>query len=209
MLISKTECPPVPRMPGPPGATLFLVLLAALAAGCSSEAPRPEPAAQAKPKFAPELEAVATSVLGAEAEVVLHGDLARTGTQQVLVVNRLPKTPPNVPPGLIVTRAALLEKDGQRWKEIFRADEHLKNAQGYLGGAPLAPVTGWRIQHEQSEEKGLSLYFTPIHQPAGGHIATIGVRWNPKVKRYQSLDRNFEKFQGEAPALDKTESILR
>jgi hypothetical protein len=37
----------------------------------------------------------------------------------------------------------------------------------------------------------------------------IEVRWNAKVKRYQSLDRNFENFLGELPSLETPESQIR
>jgi hypothetical protein len=39
-------------------------------------------------------------------------------------------------------------------------------------------------------------------------VQTLGVRWNPNVKRYQSLDRTFEQFQGEVPALETPQSQI-
>jgi len=135
--------------------------------------------------------------------------LVRTAQEQVLAVNRLPKTPAGTVPGILVTRAVVAENDGGKWKEVFRCDEHLKNPEGFLSGTPLAPVTGWRLQYEQNAEKGLLLFFTPLEQPRGGHVPAIGVRWNPKVKRYQSLDRNFEQFLGELPALERPTSRLK
>ena len=48
----------------------------------------------------------------------------------------------------------------------------------------------------------LVMYFTPLDKPAGGYIQTIGIRWNPKVKRYESLDRTYEQFLGESPTLE-------
>ncbi len=131
-----------------------------------------------------------------------YGDLALTGKQQILVINRLKKTPEGKAPGIIFTRAAIVENDGGTWKQVFLCDEHLKNTKGYLGATPLAPVPAWRLQYEQHEDKGLIMYFTPLDKPAGGYMQTIGVRWNPKVKRYQSLDRNFDQFLGEAPELE-------
>lgn len=185
-----------------------LVLLAACRQPASprpAEAP-PQPPTPAVPR---EFVSVAQSMLGSEAEVLAFGDLARTGRQEVLAVNRLAKTPTGIVPGILVTRAAVAENEGSKWKEVFRCDEHLKNPSGFLGATPIAPVTGWRLQYEQNAEKGLLLYFTPLQQPGGGHILTIGVRWNPKVSRYQSLDRNFEQFLGEVPALEKFHSYLR
>ena len=182
----------------------------ALLAACSEPA-RPKPAeAPAKPAVPAEISSVAQGLLGSEAEVLVFGDLARTGQQQALVVNRLPKTPAGTVPGTLVTRAVVVENDGGKWKEVVRCDEHLKNPQGYLGGTPIAPVTGWRLQYEQSAEKGLQLYFTPLEMSgASGHIPTIAVRWNPKVKRYQSLDRNYENFLGEVPTLEMINSRLK
>ncbi len=192
-------------------ATLFFCALALLAA-CSQPAPSQPAAAPAKlgaPAVPREIASVAHSLLGLEAEVLVFGDLARTGRQQVLAVNRLAKTPAGADPGILVTRAALAENDGRKWMEVFRCDEHLKNPNGFLGATPITPVTGWRLQYEQNAESGLQLYFTPLELPGGGHIPTIGVRWNPKVKRYQSLDRNLERFQSEAPTLDRFYSHLK
>ncbi len=157
----------------------------------------------------PEIEQVAEGALGSDAEVMVFGDLARNGRQEVLAINRLKTTPSGVVPGVLFTRAVIVEKDGGSWKEVFRCDEHLKNPSGFLGGIPIAPVTGWRLQYEQHEDKGLVMYFTPLAQPAGGYVQTMGVRWNPKVKRYQSLDRNFEQFLTEVPSLEPIEAPLR
>jgi hypothetical protein len=112
--------------------------------------------------------------------------------------------------GTLLTRAVILENAGSSWKQIFLCDEHLKNTKGFLGGTPLAPVNGWRLQYEQ-HEKGLEMYFTPIMSPKGegGHVLPVGIRWNPKVKRYQSLDRTFENFLGELPSLETPESQIR
>ncbi len=192
-------------------ATVLFCALALLVA-CSQPA-RPKPAeAEAKPvapAVPPEISGVAQSVLGSEAELLVYGDLARTGLPQVLVVNRLARTPAGIVPGNLVTRLVLAEQSGGKWKEVLRCDEYLKNTEGFLGGTPIAPVTGWRVQYEQNAEKGLLLFFTPLEQPAGGHAPTIGVRWNPRVKRYQSLDRNLEHFLGEVPALERVNSRLK
>lgn len=194
-------------------AVTMLSCALALLAACSkparpksAEAP-PKPAAPAVPV---EITSVAQDVLGSEAEVLVFGDLAKTGREQVLVVNRLAKTPAGTVPGTLVTRAAVVENDGGKWIEVFHCDEHLKNPQGFLGATPIAPVTGWRLQYEQNAERGLQLYFTPLEMSGtSGHIPTIGVRWNPKVKRYQSLDRNYENFLGEVPTLEPIHSHLK
>ncbi len=191
--------------------TLFFCTLALLVA-CSQPAPPQLAAAPPNlgvPAAPPEITSVAQSMLGSEAEVLVFGDLAHTGRQQVLAINRLAKTPASADPGILVTRAALAENNGGKWMEVFRCDEHLKNPSGFLGGTPIPPVTGWRLQYQQNAERGLQLYFTPLESPGAGHIPTIGVRWNPKVKRYQSLDRNLDRFLSEVPTLDRFYSHLK
>jgi hypothetical protein len=190
---------------------ILSALLFCFCAACSGEPPKRAEQAQKPPEPAipPEIQAAANAVLGSETEVLAYGDLAKTGHQQVLAINRIPKRPENVVPGILLTRGAIVSKEGDRWKELFRVDEHLKNTNGFLAATPVSPVNGWRLQFEQSAEKGLQMYFTPIQQPKGGYMLTIGVRWNPKVKRYQSLDRNYENFLGEAPALEKLNSYLK
>ncbi len=192
-----------------PAITLLCAL--GLAVSCSGPTPASKPAAAQPqaPAVPAELQQVAEGVLGSESEVLAFGDLARTGRQQILVINRLKTTPQGMAPGILLTRAVLVENDGGAWKEVFRCDEHLKNTHGFLAATPLASVTGWRLQYEQHADKGLVMYFTPLAQPTGGYIQTIGVRWNPEAKRYQSLDRTFEHFLGETPALEQPEMRLR
>ncbi len=191
-------------------ATVMCVL--ALCAGCGNEPPaKPSETAQktAEPAVPAEFQSAATAVLGGDAEVLVFGDLAKTGNQQVLVINRIKKTPDNTVPGILLTRATILSQQDGKWTELLHVDEHLKNTNGFLAATPVAPVTGWRLQFEQHAEKGLQLYFTPLQQPAGGTLQVIGVRWNEKVKRYQSLDRTYQHFLGESPSLEKINSYLR
>jgi len=172
--------------------------------GCGQETPKPEAAAEAEPAVPEEIQSAAHSLLGAESTVLLFGDLAKTGKQQFLVANVVPRTPKNTDPGTVVTRAVIAENQDGQWSEILRVDEHLKNSKGYLGSTPLTPITGWRLQYEQDAEKGLQLYFTPIKGTGDSHVLPIGVRWNPAAKRYQSLNPTFEHFLGESPSLGET-----
>jgi hypothetical protein len=162
-----------------------------------------------KPTTPPDIQVAADSALGSETEVLSFGDLARTGKQQIFAVNRLKATPQGVMPGTLISRAVVIEDDGGKWKEMFRCDEHLQNPKGYLGGTPLAPVNAWRLQFEQHDDKGLEMYFTPLAKPAGGYIETTGVRWNPELKLYESLDRTYEHFLGETRNLETPESQVR
>lgn len=172
----------------------------------------PTPAAETKPA-APavpdDVDAAAKSLLGSETQVLLFGDLAKTGKRQLLAANVVPKTPKNNVPGTVITRAVIAEEDNGKWTELFRCDEHLKNQKGYLGMTPLDSITGWRLQYEQNEEKGLQLYLTPLKVNGDSHVLTIGVRWNPATKRYQSLDASYEKFLKESPQLSSLRSTLR
>jgi len=173
--------------------------------------PAPSAAEPAKPAVPDDVQAGAQALLGTETSVLLFGDLAKNGKQQFLAANVVPKTTKNNNiPGTIITRAVIAQNDDGQWKEIFRCDEHLKNAKGFLGGTPMSDVSGWRIAYEQDPAKGLSLYLTPlkgVDDPA--HSLPIGVRWNPQTKRYQSLDRTYEHFLLEQPMMGGTpKSVL-
>ena len=170
-----------------------------------AEAATPAPAGPAIPA---DVQAAAEATLGTDTDVLVFGDLAKNGHRQVLAVNRVKGNLQTAAAGTLVSRLAVIENEGFKWNEIFRCDEHLKNAEGYLAGTPLSAVNGWRLQYEQDARKGLQMYFTPIAKPAGGYIQTIGVRWNPQVKRYQSLDRTYEHFLGEASTLETPQSEL-
>lgn len=190
------------------------MLAAMLCASCNSNSkPAQEttqaPAAPAALQVPDDIQAATNNVLGSDAEVLAFGDLAKNGRTQVLVVNRLKTTPPGMVPGTLISRLSIIEKQDGKWKEILRCDEHIKNMNGFLGGIPLAAVSSWRLQFEQHEDKGLFLYFTPLEKPTGGYVQTIGVRWNPQVKRYQSLDRSYEHFLTELPALETPQSQVR
>lgn len=184
------------------------VLLAAALACVSCGSSRPEAkseaaqAAPATPQVPDNIQKAAENDLGSEAEVLVWGDLAKTGKTQALVINRLKVMPKTAAPGILISRASVIEDDKGKWNEIFRCDEHLENQKGYLGRQPIAAVGSWRLQYEQDTHKGLQMYFTPLNQPAGGYIQTLGVRWNPEVKRYETMDPSYEHFLMEQPTLE-------
>ena len=199
------------------GIVLQLVLavasIASFLGGCGEDAPQPKPAAEGKPAaltVPEEVQSAADALLGKETTVLLVGDLAKNGKQQFLAANVVPKTPKNNNiPGTVVTRVVVAENDDGKWMEIFRCDEYLKNAKGYLPGTPLSGITGWRLAYEQDPDKGMALYFTPLKGTTESHQLPIGVRWNPETKRYQSLDRSYEHFLVEVPSLQNARSSLR
>ncbi len=112
-------------------------------AGCHSAqqaAPADVTAASQRADVADEARGVAEASLGKQAEILAHGDLARNGLEQVLVVNRFSTGAAASagganPSPIFVTRAAVLEKNGGKWSEVLLCDEHLKNPNGYLGGS--------------------------------------------------------------------------
>src|SRR5580704_18745183 len=195
--------------------------LSALALGlaltsCDSNSPKAAADAEKKatPPTAPaipdEYQDAAKTMLGSDSEVLLFGDLAKNGKQEVLAANVVPNTPKSVVAGTVVTRAVIAEKseDG-KWSELLRADEHLKNPKGFLGQTPLVAVTGWKLQYKQSPEKGMTIYFTPIKTGSNERTLPIAVAWNPATKRYQSMDLSYQHFLNEAPSLENSRSMLR
>lgn len=191
---------------------LSFLPVAIVLGGCGTEAPKPAAESEAKPAepiVPDEIQSAAESLLGKETQVLLFGDLAKNGKQEFLAANVVPKTPTNNLPGTIVTRAVVVENSDGKWSEVLRCDEHLKNQKGYLGLTPLTSVTGWRLQYEQSDDKGLSLYFTPLKGVTDSHVLPIGVRWNRETRRYQSLDRTYEHFLLESASIETARSKLR
>src|SRR5580765_2936368 len=98
---------------------LFLLSFLSIS-GCENKpAPKSaEPSAAAKPAeraIPEEIRAAAEGSLGSETTVLAYGDLAKTGTQQILIANVLPKTPKDNITGTIVSRAAIVEKQGTNW----------------------------------------------------------------------------------------------
>jgi len=188
--------------------SLSLLALALVLAGCGSEAPKPEAKKPAEPVVPEEIQDAASAFLGSETQVLLFGDLALTGKQQFLAANIIPNTPKKMVAGTAVSRAVVAENNNGKWVELMRADEYLKNQNGYLGLTPLQPVTGWKLQYENNPGRGLAMYFTPIRIGSNSE-RTIAVKWNPETKRYQSLDINYEHFLLEAPSLSSPRSSLR
>jgi hypothetical protein len=190
-----------------------LAVSALLFFGCGDEpAPKPaaeEPAKPAEPAVSDDVQAAAKNLLGKETQVLVFGDLAKTGKQQFLAANVIPKTPKNNIPGTIVTRAVVAEETDGKWSELLRCDEYLKNAKGYLALTPLTSVAGWKVQYDQDPVKGIQLYFTPVKTGADGHVLPIGVAWNPATKRYQSLDSTYQHFLMETPSLETARSRLK
>jgi hypothetical protein len=190
-----------------------LAVFALLLFGCGEDpAPKPaaeDPAKPAAPAVPDDMQAAAQNLLGKETQVLVFGDLAKTGKQQFLAANVVPKTPKNNIPGTIVTRAVVAEETDGKWSELLRCDEYLKNAKGYLALTPLTSVAGWKVQYDQDPVKGIQLYFTPVKTGTDAHVLPIGVAWNPATKRFQSLDMTYEHFLMETPSLETARSRLK
>src|SRR5271157_5697568 len=135
-------------------ACLGLLVMAASLQGCSSNAPKAGADAPQKPAIPEEVLDATKSLLGSAAQVLLYGDLAKTGKQQLLAANVVPNTPKSTVAGLVVTRAVIAENEDGKWVELVRCDEHLKNAKGYLALTPLQAVSGWRLQGPHCDEHG-------------------------------------------------------
>jgi hypothetical protein len=190
-------------------ACLGLLVIAASLQGCSTDASKPAANAAQKAAIPEEVQDATKSLLGSEAQVLLYGDLTKTGKQQFLAANVVPNTPKSTVAGMVITRAVIAENDDGKWVELVRCDEHLKNAKGYLALTPLQAVSGWRLQYENSAEQGMSLYLTPVQAGTSGRTLPIAVRWNPATKRFQSMDYSYTHFLNEAPTLENPRSTLR
>jgi hypothetical protein len=205
------------RLPRRRGISLSFCLsifsFAFLFGGCS-DAPASKPATQteakpAEPAIPEDVQQAANTLLGSETQVLAFGDLAKTGKQELLAANVLPKTPTSTVAGTVVSRFTVAEKkDDGKWLELLHGDEHLKNNKGYLALTPLESISSWKLQFEQDSTKGLVLYLTPV-KANSMHSLPIGIRWNPATKRYQSLDQSYQNFLLEAPSLDSPRSVLR
>jgi hypothetical protein len=191
--------------------------------GCQT-APRPSAADADVATVRDEARDVAEASLGKQAEVMVHGDLAQNGREQVLVVNRMSAAPTDGlstanPAAILIRRAAVLEKDGGKWSQVLLCDEYLKNPSGYLGRSPSGRVSGWRLEYRQDVQQGLQMKFTPADktdmtpenakESSGDTPPTFDVRWNKSTKRYQSFDQSHERYLSEVPTLGIPQSILR
>jgi hypothetical protein len=192
------------------GSLVLAILL--MIPGCDSDLPKPTAQADIKPSepAIPEADQdAAKALLGSDAQVLLFGDLAKNGKEQILAANVVPNTPKSTVAGTVVARAIIAESDDGKWIELMRADEHLKNPKGYLGLTPLVAVGGWKLQYENSPGSGMSLYFTPLKAGSNEKTLPIAVRWNAATKRYQSMDLTYQHFLTEAPSLENPRSMLR
>ncbi len=186
-----------------------LALLACLLLGCaacdSSSAPPQQPQ-EPKPAVPAEIKQVARAALGDNAQVLAFGNLSQSGDQEILAVDPISEAQP-AGPGTLISRAVVVGNARGKWTELFRCDEYLKNPQGYLVATPPQAVSSWRLQFSTGNP-AMTMYFTPVTQSVNGPPPRIGVRWNPKLQRYQSLDRFYKNFLGERATLELPEVPL-
>ena len=162
---------------------------------------------------------MAQQLLGSDAEVLASGDLAGNGKRQALVVNRAVANRPDakrdakhgVGPAIVFSRAAILEQRGAKWSELLLCDEYLKNTKGFLGGAPTAPTSSWRLEFVPTTLGGkvVEFDFTPLQPDGTGRGPTVVVRWNPQSNGYQSFDPATGRFLDEVTSLEPPSSELR
>jgi len=183
---------------------LLMGLLAALAA-CQSDPPRLKPLQPAEPNPMLEYQAASEAALGLPSEILAAGDLAGNGTVQILAIQGEPMGSSGAERK--IWRAALLEKRADRWQELLRADQHLKNGRGYLGATPAEGAAAWTLRLERGSG-GTTLLFTPL---LAGRLdrKPIPVRWNPAVRRYQALDAAGKMFLADRAALAAVKMDLR
>lgn len=196
-----------------PTGALGVALFSGVIAGCGTPA-RPAPietdSPGKKPAVPAEIAAVATAALGSNASVLSFGNLAQNGREQVLAANGTGAT--SKAGGFQITRAAVLERAGTKWVEVLRCDEYLKNPTGYLAGTPRQPVTSWQLEFgKNSGDHRQDLLFTPLATSGAAPtpMPTVSVRWNPSVRRYQSIDPKSGHFLEEASLLETPVSPLR
>lgn len=179
-------------------AALLAAGLLVLGTGCNSgPAGNASAAVSQQAMNAAEYRAAATGMLGSGAGVLLSGDLAGNGHIQLLVANPLSKASGDPAAGVSVSSAAVLEKDGETWREILLADDSLKNSAGFLGDSPRSTVSSWGLRYAQTDGR-LTLYFAPVEGSAGAAQPGIEVRWNPALHRYQSFDHSARRFLTES-----------
>jgi hypothetical protein len=204
-------------------AMLAAILAGGAAAGCDSAPQKRAPAApaaasanSATPAVPEDVQAAARAAYGADGEVLGYGDFPAAGGQQALVIYRLAAgalpgaaAAGTTSPGgggasaapaqsgetaADVIHVSLLVRDGPNWKEAFRADEHLKNRRGYLGGTPAYPVPAWHLVSEKTANDGFKMVFTPLSIAPGSKPVTVRVAWNGKRQEYDSLDATGTQF---------------
>ncbi len=187
--------------------TALLAVLAPLLAGlvaCERKPPpsKPQQPAESSPML--EYQAVGDAALGVASEILATGELAGNGTVQILAIQG---EPTGDSAQRKIWRAALMEKRGDRWQELLRADQHLKNGNGYLGATPAEGAAGWMLRLEQGS-RGTTFFFTPL---AAGGVSRqpIPVRWNRAVGRYQAMDATGKRFLPDRATLGPVEMDLR
>ena len=152
------------------------------------------------------------AVLGGKSEIVAAGDLAGNGTLQILAIQGEPVADAagddrNQNKERRIWQAALLEKQGGRWQELLRADQHLKNGYGYLGATPPEGVASWMLRWEEGAQ-GMTFFFAPI-TGRGANRKPIAVRWNPAVGRYQAMNGTGKMFLSDQATLSPVKMDLR
>ena len=180
-----------------------LLSLAAFWMACADTATNPQQLPVAAGSLPDDVQGAAMAPFGAAGEAIAFGDFAAIGGRQVLVVHRLgsarqpaqnaPSAPQKTETTVDVIRVSILSREGNNWKEAFRADGHLKNRRGYLDESPVT-VSAWRMGYEKTADSGFRLEFTALDLPPGSKPVSVRVGWNPNLKEYDALDAAGTRF---------------
>ncbi len=184
--------------PAPAALVVLAVSLAAFSIACPDSGSSSQQSQQAPAAALPDdVKSAAMAPFGPEGEALAFGDFPGAGGRQVLVVHRLssasqpagtPASPAQKPEtALDVIRVSVLAREGDAWKEAFRADGHLKNMRGYLDGSSMT-IPAWRMSYEKTADNGFRFEFTALNLPPGSKPVDVRVAWNSKLKEYDALD---------------------
>jgi len=180
-----------------------LLIVAGFWTACADTGDNPQLPPATAAALPDDVQSAAMAPFGSAGEALDFGDFAAAGGRQVLVVHRLastrqpagsaPAAPQKTETSVDVIRVSILSREGNNWKEAFRADGHLKNRRGYLDDSPVT-VSMWRMGYDKTADSGFRLEFTALDLAPGSKPVSVRVGWNPKLKEYDALDPTGTRF---------------
>lgn len=123
------------------------------------------------------------ALLGADAEVLVFGDLNHTGTVECVVLKRIPNTPSDKLNAWVSSMAILQYQAGQ-WEVAFRIiDDSDFNSGNPFFGAELSIVPG-----DDDSPSPIFFSFYYLDSYLEPHAIPGAVAWNPETGKYQEWD---------------------